>query len=142
MASSAVSSRPSPVFEETLEYFLPPGDLRSRRLEVSVCSERGLLGRNVALGRCLVSLAAVHAAIYASPQQKPPQEAATVTDWHVLHPTNSASPFHRSTAVTRSLASSRSTPSHMGDHRRPIAVSMGGSKPRRAESRNSLNAVL
>ena len=144
----------APVFEETLEYFLPPGDLRSRRLEVSVCSERGLLGRNVALGRCLVSLSPVHASIFA--QQSPdalfspsssssghqPSESSTVTDWHVLHPTASRSPFHRSTAVTRSLASSRSTPSNVGE-RRGVAVSMGsgGARSSKSASRSSLNML-
>ena len=49
----------SPVFEETLEYFLPVGDLKRRRLEVSVYHDSRFpgrfIGRNVVLGRCLVS---------------------------------------------------------------------------------------
>ena len=49
----------SPVFEETLEYFLPVGDVKRRRLEVSVYHDSRFpgrfIGRNVVLGRCLVS---------------------------------------------------------------------------------------
>ena len=49
----------NPVFEETLEYFLPVGDVRRRRLEVSVYHDSRFpgrfIGRNVVLGRCLVS---------------------------------------------------------------------------------------
>ena len=48
----------SPVFEETLEYFLPVGDVKRRRLEVSVYHDSRFpgrfIGRNVVLGRCLV----------------------------------------------------------------------------------------
>ena len=134
--------RVAPVFEETLEYFLPASDLRSRRLEVSVCSERGVLGRNVALGRCLVSLGPVHTAAFAAAADSQRQESTTVTDWHVLHPGSSrSSPFHRSTAVTRSLASSRSTPSSMGS-KSGVAVSMGGPRaPRKTGSGSSLNAL-
>jgi hypothetical protein len=48
----------NPVFEETLEYFLPVGDVRRRRLEVSVYHDSRFpgrfIGRNVVLGRCLV----------------------------------------------------------------------------------------
>ena len=48
----------SPIFEETLEYFLPVGDVKRRRLEVSVYHDSRFpgrfIGRNVVLGRCLV----------------------------------------------------------------------------------------
>ena len=48
----------SPVFEETLEYFLPVGDVKRRRLEVSVYHDSRFpgrfIGRNIVLGRCLV----------------------------------------------------------------------------------------
>jgi hypothetical protein len=74
----------TPVFEETLEYCLHEADLRHRRLEVSVWhdSRLSVLGLNTVLGRCLVSLDAVAAAIYDGEAKT--SEGTTLTDWHVL----------------------------------------------------------
>ena len=41
-----------PVFEETLDYFVASAsDLKLRRLEISVCSGGGVLGRNIVLAQ-------------------------------------------------------------------------------------------
>lgn len=53
-----------PVFEETLDYFIPDlNSLKVIRLEISVCSDGGVLGRNTLLAHCIVSLSALHDAI-------------------------------------------------------------------------------
>ncbi len=73
--------RVNPIFEETLTYYMPPQQLKRKRLELSVCSDRGLLGRNVVLGRCIVGLSGVHKALGKD------SNTATVTDWFHLSPT-------------------------------------------------------
>lgn len=74
-------AKANPIYEETLEYFLPPNEMRYRRLEVSVCSSGGLLGRNVVMGRCLVNLDTISLEVDSRKQSE-----ATVTSWHVLNP--------------------------------------------------------
>ena len=71
----------NPTFEETLEYYLHPDDFRFQRLEVVVCSARGVLGRNSELGRCLVSLYPVHEALTKSEMGSGP---VSLTDWYFL----------------------------------------------------------
>ncbi len=69
-----------PVFEETLDYVLnSTEELRYRRLEVSVCSDRGILGRNAVLCRCIVSLTPLHEQIVAKSGV-----TADVTEWYTL----------------------------------------------------------
>lgn len=71
-----------PVFEETLDYFLPAtADLNHRRLEVSVCSDRGLLGLNVVLCRCIVNLSPLY-----DEMVKRSSATADVTEWYVMTP--------------------------------------------------------
>ena len=49
----------NPVFEEILDYFIPVCNLRKRWVEIRVCNNSGFpgswIGRNVVLGRCIVS---------------------------------------------------------------------------------------
>ncbi len=72
-----------PVFEETLEYLLPPHELKMRRLEITVCNEK-FFGNSEILGRCLVSFDTVHAV--ATGGGDGGDDAATVTEWHQLWP--------------------------------------------------------
>ena len=79
----------SPVFEETLEYFLPVGDIRKKRLEVSVFHDSRFLGkyigRNVVLGRCIVSLDNLADQLTDNLTKKGIKNA-TVTEWFILLP--------------------------------------------------------
>ena len=49
----------NPIFEETLDYFIPVSKLRKRWVEIRVHNNSGFpgswIGRNVVLGRCIVS---------------------------------------------------------------------------------------
>ena len=77
-----------PVFEETLDYFVPSAsDLKLRRLEISVCSDGGVLGRNVVLAHCIVSLRGLHDAIMGTVADKKylgESPSVDFTDWHTL----------------------------------------------------------
>jgi len=43
-------------------FYMPPSSLAAKhKLEVSVCSDGGYLGRNLVLGRCLVTLDGLNA---------------------------------------------------------------------------------
>ena len=83
-----------PVFEETLDYFVPSAsDLNLRRLEISVCSDGGVLGRNVVLAHCIVSLRGLHDAIVGNAADKKylgESRTADVTDWYTLTPPKTA----------------------------------------------------
>ncbi len=88
-------SKVNPIFEETLTYFLPSSEVGRRRLELSVCSDRGFFGRNVVLGRCIVGLTGLlQGAEEVGPKDRSvsngdPRAGAetTLTDWFVLWPT-------------------------------------------------------
>ena len=87
--SKIIRNTVNPVFEEALEYFMPPHEIRSRRIELSVCSDNGVFGRNLVLGRCLLSLARIHTDIFANSSAKERLEGSaetTLTGWHTLSP--------------------------------------------------------
>ena len=87
--SKIIRNTVNPVFEEALEYFMPPRDIRLRRIELSVCSDNGVFGRNIVLGRCLINLAKIHSVIIdksKDPNREDAVAETTVTDWHSLSP--------------------------------------------------------
>lgn len=100
----------SPVFEETLEYFLHPHELRVRRLEVTVChdSRFSVLGRNVVLGRCLVNFDTVHAVAMGGGEGGG-DDTTTVTEWHVLRPSANEPQVSRPKSLPRSVSGGSST---------------------------------
>lgn len=98
-----------PVFEETLDYFVPSvSDLKLRRLEISVCSDGGVLGRNVVLAHCIVSLRPLHDAIMgnaaaaAAADKKYLGESCTadVTEWYTLTPPKPTPPAPDSVSMS------------------------------------------
>ncbi len=97
----------NPIFEETLHYYMHPDDVRHRRLEVCVCSDGGVLGRNRVLGRCIV------------PLQQKLKGGTSVTDWFPLHQPHE-----------RSVNGVRKSSSNVGDKTRQAEVKQ--EKPRRA----------
>merc|ERR1719510_936320 len=72
----------NPVFEDTIQYLLLPHELKTRRIEVSVCNDVGRLnlGKNEVLSRFIVSLDQVQMAISKG------EDLATITDWYSLPP--------------------------------------------------------
>jgi len=46
----------NPVFEDTIEYYIPSHALASYRIEVEVCSHKTVVSKMMSLGRCLVDL--------------------------------------------------------------------------------------
>ena len=103
----------SPVFEETLEYFLPVVEVRRKRLEVSVFHDSRFLGkyigRNVVLGRCIVSLD--NLADQLSENLTSGIHNATVTEWYMLMPPapKSDTVDEKNNQVKRTLSLPRST---------------------------------
>jgi len=103
----------SPVFEETLEYFLPAIEVRRKRLEVSVFHDSRFLGkyigRNVVLGRCIVSLDSL--ADQLAENLGSGVRSATVTEWFMLMPPAppTPAPNAKDNKVKRSKSMPRST---------------------------------
>ena len=80
-----------PVFEETLDYFIPDlNSLKVKRLEISVYSDGGVLGRNTLLAHCIVSLSALHDAITIKKDEEKYRDepcsgaAASSCQWYAL----------------------------------------------------------
>jgi len=141
-----------PVFEETLDYFVSSAsDLKLRRLEISVCSGGGVLGRNIVLAQAIVSLRPLHDAILGKIADKKylgESLTADVTDWYTLTPPKTptapdamsvtgvgTSPNKRSMRRSKSVAASplRSTNANANTH-----LPIGTAKEVQYESKRSL----
>ena len=126
----------SPVFEETLEYFLPVVEVRRKRLEVSVFHDSRFLGkyigRNVVLGRCIVSLD--NLADQLSENLTSGIHNATVTEWYMLMPPaapKSETGDEKNNQVKRALSLPRSTSAPPVGHAGSSMSRASDSPPRR-----------
>ena len=127
----------SPVFEETLEYFLPVVEVRRKRLEVSVFHDSRFLGkyigRNVVLGRCIVSLD--NLADQLSENLTSGIHNATVTEWYMLMPPaapkSAETGDEKNNQVKRALSLPRSTSAPPVGHAGSSMSRASDSPPRR-----------
>ena len=71
------SCQKSNIFEETLEYILPPHELKLRALETSLCCTTVGIKSNV-LSRCIVNLNGIIEALVKG------QDNPTITEWYNL----------------------------------------------------------
>ena len=118
----------NPVFEETLEYLLRPQEIRSRRGELSVCTDRGMLGRNVALGRCLLCLNRIHNAVFERSGPEGPPAETTFTDWYELFPALDIDLDSSSVSVPKSPSNSSTAPGSSLLGRKSSGKKMTGSR--------------